>query len=305
MSRRSCRDCARSRSTGQSSRGKEQRRTRSPSRERRQKESKSDKSDKPAAQTGMEVDDMDDEQEAWQGWTHAQLKAEEQSTELLLRQLKEKGSTRASEEMSQRLASVRRALREKMPDGQKLQHLTASLRKQEKYSEGRRTLIEDFKMQLQQAQQQLEESEQKEEELQKDITAVKAQLAGETQLDTPQLASVTSEQLNLAVAVSCQDLQKQLMSTNKQEDMLTAVRKAMQCFAQRLFPDVALAVEMEAPSSEAATQAVTAAELAQAGAVQQAGPPDRHGACDKAATETPGPYGKASSPAKAGGVTSP
>ena len=288
LSRKACRDCGSSRSPGKS-KPKERRRTRNPSRETRKKDPK--EAERQSTSSAMDLEDDNSDDDAWSTMSHAQLKQELQSTELILKQLKDKDAPRAVSELSDRLASIRKALRDKMPDGQRMQHLTSALKKQDKYTESRRLLISDLTSQLAEAQAALSESESKEAELQKEVAALKTQFASDTVLDSPPGVVLTPTQVDMAVAVSVQDLQKQLLTSPKAEDIMTAVQSAMQSFASRLLPD--LLPSKEGPAAEEPTQAATAAELQQAGAPVGPQPPDHYGACDKMPADTPGPYAKA------------
>ena len=244
------------------------------------------------------------EDEPWANLTHAQLKAELQSTDVILRQLKDKDAPKAVEELTARQASLRKALRDKMPDGQRVQHLVAALKKQEKYSESRRSLLEELQSQLAEAKDQLAASEEKEQELQKELSALKSQIASDTVPDTPAPSSVTPTQIDMAMTVSCQDLQKQLLTSPKPEDLASVVQQAMQSFVSRLFPDL-LPNAADKALADAPTQVATEVELQQAGAAAKALPTDHYGACDKLPGEPVGPYAKAGAQAKPKGVAPP
>ena len=263
-----------------------------------------------AASDSMEWDNLsaapgEEADEAWKDQSIASLKQEAQKLDSLVKTLQDQALPAAA--ATEKLGRLQKYIRSLQPQGQRMDTLTAQIKRGQKSRDNVVSQQEELQRKLREYAEKLEKFTVEEQELQSELDLVRRDVA-DTMVDGSNLAVEVKEALHAA----CQELRAAVsVPDNTQgQQMMSKMDAVLGSLARRIAPQHAASLETLQKSAsapavgipDAATQRATDAELAAANAPP---PGDAladpgYGAAPKQ-VERKGPYAKDDSSKLAGG----
>ena len=240
---------------------------------------------------------------SWREMSVQQLKTEATKMVALQKQLKDNRLQVACDELGSRLQSLRSYMRSKLSNGQRLDTLEASLRKQRALYDSLKQQKLDTEKKLEELQDRMAEVDTKEKEILAELEEAKKELIQDTLPDSPLDSGSTQVQRTLEAV--CQEFQSALPNAadvQVKTEMMGIVKSALGAFATRILPPPAVIALPPSPVMEGgaqemeATQKATSLEIAAAQQQQALELPQEYGAVPRAASKLSGPYLAATNP---------
>ena len=257
-----------------------------------------------AASDSMDLDNVsagpgEEADESWKDQSIASLKQEAQKLDSLIKSLQDQAlpATAATE----KLGRLRKYIRSLQPQGQRVDTLTAQIKRVQKSRDNVLSQQEELQRKLRECTEKLEKFTVEEQELQGELDLVRRDVA-DTMVDSADPAVEVKEALHAA----CQELRAAVsVPDNTQgQQMMCKMDAVLGSLARRIAPQHAATLEtmQKSPSApamghaEAATQRATEAELAAANAPPPGdGLPDPGYRAAPRQVERKGPYAKGDS----------
>ena len=260
---------------------------------------------KDATSENMDTDDglaSIDADPHWTGMSIAELKSQATQLESLAKQLKTAGMSSSADEVLEKLHILRNYTRSRLPVCQRLDNLSALLKKNQKARESMEAKQIELHQQLEELGQKLVENKEEEASLTKQLDEERQALVPDTVVDSPNVTSPTLPMLQEAMAKAKTELTQSLGTVDANQLPLQLgpmFDQVMYNMMKSLTPEPAtMNVPTGAPPvtaqpiPDAATLPASEQELAAAMQGGQQLPNDGYGACPKTAPALPSPYAK-------------